>query len=125
MQGIVEPLKAMGVSLVAISPQVPARSLAMVENKPLGFELLSDPGNAYAASLGLRFKVPAEVEPIYRGFGINLAESNGDDSWTLPMPARLVVDGAGIVRDIAADPDYTVRPEPAETLERVGNLLPD
>jgi peroxiredoxin len=125
LQGIVEPLKAMGVSLVAISPQVPARSLAMVENKPLGFELLSDPGNAYAASLGLRFKVPAEVEPIYRGFGINLAESNGDDSWTLPMPARLVVDGAGIVRDIAADPDYTVRPEPAETLERVGNLLPD
>jgi len=125
LQGIVEPLKAMGVSLVAISPQVPARSLAMVENKPLGFELLSDPGNAYAASLGLRFRVPAEVEPIYRGFGINLAESNGDDSWTLPMPARLVVDGAGIVRDIAADPDYTVRPEPAETLERVGNLLPD
>ncbi|MEN9725969.1 MAG: putative peroxiredoxin, partial [Pseudomonadota bacterium] len=117
MQGIVEPLKAMGVSLVAISPQVPARSLAMVENKPLGFELLSDPGNAYAASLGLRFKVPAEVEPIYRGFGINLAESNGDDSWTLPMPARLVVDGAGVVRDISADPDYTVRPEPAETLE--------
>ncbi len=125
MQGIADPLKAMGVSLVAISPQIPARSLAMVENKPLGFELLSDPGNAYAASLGLRFKVPAEVEPIYRGFGINLAESNGDDSWTLPMPARLVVDGAGVVRDISADPDYTVRPEPAETLERVGNLLPD
>ncbi len=125
MQGIVEPLKAMGVSLVALSPQVPARSLAMVENKPLAFELLSDPGNAYAGSLGLRFRVPAEVEPIYRGFGIDLAVSNGDDSWTLPMPARLVVDGEGIVRDTAADPDYTVRPEPTETLERVRSLLAD
>lgn len=123
MQGIVEPLKALGVSLVAISPQLPQRGQTMVENKPLAFELLSDPGNAYAASLGLRFKVPADVEPIYRSFGIDLAASNGEDSWTLPMPARLVVDGGGVVRHIEADPDYTVRPEPAETLAQVESLL--
>ena len=53
---------------------------------------------------------------MYRGFGLDLATENGEDSWTLPLPTRLVIAGSGEIRAVAADPDYTVRPEPEEVL---------
>jgi len=88
----------------------------------LAFPVLGDPGNAYARSLGLAFELPADLRAIYGGFGIDLESHNGDDSWTLPMPTRLVVAGDGVIQSIAADPDYTIRPEPEETLEFVRGL---
>ena len=78
--------------------------------------MLSDPGNAYAAELGLRFEISPDVKEIYGGFGIDLPKVNGDDSWTLPIPARLVVDSGGIVRAADIDVDYTRRPEPDKTV---------
>lgn len=94
----------------------------MIESHKLDFDILSDPGNAYAASLGLRFDLPAELQEIYRGFGIDLAAFSGESSWTLPMPGRIVVDRHGIVRATDVDPDYTVRPEPEATLREVERL---
>lgn len=94
----------------------------MVEKHDLGFDILSDPGNAYAARLGLRFEVPAELRTIYTSFGIDLPACNGDDSWTLPMPGRIIVGADGIVRDVDVDPDYTVRPEPSATVAKLAAL---
>ncbi len=84
--------------------------------------MLSDPGNAYAAELGLRFEISPDVKEIYGGFGIDLPKVNGDDSWTLPIPARLVIDSGGIVRAADIDVDYTRRPEPDKTLADVKAL---
>ena len=81
--------------------------------------MLSDPGNEYAAKLGLRFRVPDDVLEIYDGFGIDLVGSNGDDSYTLPIPARLVIDRSGVVRVADIDVNYTARPEPEKTLADV------
>ena len=94
----------------------------MKKNQSLGFDLLTDAGNAYAASLGLRFTLPADLQPVYRSFGIDLVKTNGDESQTLPMPGRIVVDRQGIVRAVDVDPDYTRRPEPAATLDQVRAL---
>ena len=41
-------IKALGASLVAISPQAPKYSLSMAEKHRLGFEVLSDAGNLVA-----------------------------------------------------------------------------
>ena len=38
------------------------------------------------------------------------------------MPARIVIDRRGIVRAVDADPDYTHRPEPAQTVEVLERL---
>jgi len=122
LQDIVDSLKAHQMTLVALTPQVPAHSLKMVESHRLGFDILSDPGNEYAAQLGLRFTVPPEIQAIYRGFGIDLPTCNGEPSWTLPMPGRIVVDRHGVVRAADVDPDYTVRPEPERTLAQVATL---
>lgn len=116
MQENLTALKSLGANLVALSPQLPVHSLGLIDKQRLGFDILRDAGNDYTAQLGLRFALPPELVPIYQGFGIDLPDCNGEPSWTLPMPARLVVDRQGIVRATDIDPDYTVRPEPAATL---------
>jgi peroxiredoxin len=84
--------------------------------------VLSDPGNATADRYGLAFTYPDELRELYETFGIDIAEYNGDDSWRLPMPARFVVDGEGVIRYAKADPDYTTRPEPEDTIEFLREL---
>jgi len=115
-------LTGLGAMLVAITPQLPEQSLGLIEKHRLQFEMLSDPGNAYAAELGIRYEVASDLKEVYQGFGIDLLKSNGDDSWTLPMPTRLVVDQSGIVRATDIGPDPTRRPEPQRTLDDVRAL---
>jgi peroxiredoxin len=107
---------------VAVSPQIAEKSAAVKEKHRLTFPVLSDAGNTYAKSLALAFALPDDLRAVYSAFGIVLPDFNGDDSWELPMPARIVVDREGVIRAIDADPDYTRRPEPAATVEILGTL---
>ena len=116
MQESIADFEAHNATLVALSPQLPEFNARMVDNHKLSFDILSDPGNSYADALGLRFRVPDDISEIYRSFGIDLPANNGDDSWTLPMPGRIIIGRDGIVTSVEVDPDYTARPEPAATL---------
>lgn len=89
----------------------------MIAKHKLGFDVLTDSGNEVAAKFGLRFTVNDEVRRVYRDvFKLDLEKFNADGSWTLPMPARYIIDRNGIVRYAEADPDYTKRPEPGDTV---------
>jgi peroxiredoxin len=92
------------------------------EPKPFAYEMLRDFGNRVAEQYGLVFTLPDDLRQVYRKFGIDLARGNGDGMWRLPVPARFVIDGQGIVRAVDADPDYTRRPEPARTVEILEGL---
>jgi peroxiredoxin len=116
LQEILPEIEAAGATLVALSPQLAEFNVKMVDSHKLGFDILSDPKNAYAAELGLRFELPTEIAGIYSSFGIDLFGNNGDDSGTLPMPGRIVISADGLVRATDVDPDYTARPEPADTV---------
>jgi peroxiredoxin len=94
----------------------------MIEKKKLKFEILRDPGNEVANTYGLRWALPDDLKQLYRQFGIDLAETNGEGSWTLPMPARFIINPAGEVKYARVDPDYTRRPEPQDTLEELKSL---
>jgi peroxiredoxin len=95
----------------------------LVARRGLTFDLLSDPGNATASEFRLTFRLPDDLETVYRALGIELPAYNGDDNWTLPMPARYVIapDGHVVAADVHAD--YTRRPEPIEAVEAVRRLL--
>ena len=122
MQAVVPELEKHGARLVAITPQKAEKSLQMIERHKLAFEMLSDPGNAYAARLGLRFQVPNDLKEVYLSIGIDLEDSSGLPDWTLPVPARIVIDRTGIVRATDIDVDYTRRPEPEKTVADVARL---
>lgn len=112
-------LKEHGATIVAITPQLAEASRSLIEKQGISFDLLSDPGNAYAAKLGLRFKLPDDLKAVYLGFRNDLAVRNGDSSWTLPMPGRFVIDRRGVVRAADVDPDYEHRPEPQKTIDDI------
>ena len=113
----------MGAKLVAISPQLPEFSRKLIAQQNLSFDLLSDPGNRVAKSYGLVFSFPEDLKNLYLKFGIDIAKHNGDDSWTLPMPARLIIDQSGIIRYAEINPDYTERPEPEDTLTALKEII--
>ena len=81
------------------------------------FPILWDEKCRVAAAFGLAFTLPEGLREVYRSFGNDLVQRDGDPSWQLPVPARFVIDAKGIVRSVEADPDYRYRPEPETTLQ--------
>lgn len=123
MNAVLPELRELGASLAVISPQLPEALADMKAKLKLDFPLLHDFGNANAERLGIGMTVPEDLAAIYARFGIDLPVANGDGAWRLPVPSRWIVDGAGLVRDVFDDPDYTVRPEPAETVAKLRAML--
>jgi len=114
--------EAAGARLVAISPQQPEFSQAMIDEKGLTFDILSDPGNRVAETCGIKYRLADGMIALYKKFKIDLPMHNGDDSWTLPMPARLIIDREGMIRYAEISPDHTIRPEMEHTLEALKSL---
>ena len=115
-------MTAAGATLAVISPQVARTPRETEEPKPYPYEMLRDFGNQVAETYGLVFTLPDDLREIYLKFGIDLARGNGDGTWRLPIPARFVIDGQGIIRAVDADPDYTRRSEPTRTVEILEGL---
>ena len=108
---------------MAISPQLPENNAKIARRHKLEFDVLSDRGNALARQWGLVHTVEGALREVYEErFKLDLARFNGDDSWTLPVPARFVLGQDGQVLSVNADPDYTRRPEPDETIEFLAGL---
>jgi peroxiredoxin len=105
-----------------ISPQVARTRRETDEPRPMSYEMLRDFGNRVAEQYGLAFTLPEALQQIYTKFGIDLPAGNGDGTWRLPVPARFVIDREGILQAVDADPDYTRRPEPAQTVEVLRRL---
>ena len=107
---------------MVVSPQVARTRRETEEPKPLRFHVLRDHGNAVAAAYGLAFTLPTDLQAVYTKVGIDLPRGNGDGTWRLPIPARFVIDRAGVIRSADADPDYTRRPEPSDTVKILQTL---
>lgn len=118
-QEVLPRIRALGASLIAISPQTPDESLTTAEKKNLAFSVLSDVGNTVARKYGLVFAVSSELDAIHKSFGIDLARSNGDASNELPVPATFIIGKDGRVAFAFVNADYRVRLEPAELLRQL------
>jgi peroxiredoxin len=111
-----------GVTLVAISPELPNTSLSTIEKNELKFPVLSDVGNNFARQLGIIFPMPDSMRPAFKAFGHDLVARNGNDSFEVPVPATLLVDGQGFVRNTYINPHYWERMEPSTALEWINGL---
>jgi peroxiredoxin len=109
-------IRALGASLIAISPQTPDNTLITAEKKELTFSVLSDVGNVVGRKWGLVFVTPEAA----RHPGISAA--NGDESWELPVPGTFIVDRDGTIKLAFVDPDWTHRLEPAELLTALAGI---
>lgn len=116
MQAIYTDVRTLGGELVVFSGEKREVSANLANKHGLTFPIVEDGGLKIARSFGLVFTLPDDLKAVYQSFGIDLPKNTGHPAWELPMPARYVVDRAGIIRSAEVDPDYTVRPEPADTL---------
>jgi peroxiredoxin len=67
--------------------------------------------------------LPESIRWVYgEVFQFDLPKYNGDDSWTLPMPARFIVDQRGVIQEADVNLDHSVRPEPATAVEALKKL---
>ena len=122
MQLTLPEIESLGANLVALSPQLPEKSLSTAEENKVSFEVLSDLGNKVAREFGLVFTLPESLQAFYKKFGIDVAVANGDESYELPMTATYVIDSDGTIAHAFVDTDYTKRLEPAEAVEALKKI---
>jgi len=121
-QDILGEIHAAGAQLIAVTPQNPDESLSTIEKNVLKFAVLTDAGNALARSLGITFELSAEVQGLYRSFGLDLPGRNPGAGWSLPIPAVYVADRSGKIILAHVERDYTTRLEPAEALAAIKSI---
>lgn len=122
LQAVLPQIREFGASLVAISAQLPSYGRAVRRRVALEFDVLSDEGLKVAQAFGLAFTLPPYLEELYRSFGTTLDKFHGEPAYRLPLSARYVVDAQGQIRAADVNADYTVRPDPDETLGQLRAL---
>lgn len=104
---------ANGANLLALTPELPDKSLNTAEKHDLKFEVLSDIGNKVAKEYGIVFQLIPEVAEMYNN-GFDMNAYNGDESNELPLAATYVIDEDGKIIYSFLDADYRNRAEPSE-----------
>lgn len=115
--------KAYGAQLLAVTPQLPDKSLEQVKKDGYPFPIVSDLDSSVSRDYRLWFEVPTELSEVYqRNFELDLAAYNGAGRYELPVPGTFVIDRDAVVRAAYSDVDYTKRMEPAEILKALKEL---
>lgn len=121
LQNALPAFKAEGASLIALTPELPDRSLSTAEKHELTFEVLSDMGNKVAHEYGVVFKLTPEVAEMYQN-AFDLHGYNGDESDELPLAATYVIDQQGIIKYAFLDAEYRHRAEPSDIISVLKGL---
>jgi peroxiredoxin len=115
-QGLLPKIKALGSSMVAISPQTPDASRKTALRNSLSFDLLSDKNCQVARDYGIVFEVSDPLKQLYMELGHALPDYNGTEDWLLPVPATFIIDRQQQITLAHIDVDYHKRYEPTDTI---------
>ena len=118
-QSIFPQLEAIGVKIIALSPEKFERAQSTFEKNQLTFFIGTDEGLRVAKSLGLVFKLSNDLRDLYSKFGHALSDTNSEGLWELPIPATLIIGKDQRISYVYANLDYRERLEPLDVLERL------
>ena len=118
LQQSLPDFKAKGANLLALTPEVPDKSISTAEKNNLEFEVLSDIGNEVARDYGVVFTLIPELAESYQA-AFDLHSYNGDESNELPLAATYIINKEGIIEYAFLHKDYRNRAEPSEILENL------
>lgn len=123
LQAHLGQIRALGATVLAVSPQAPDHGTALTAAHELGFDVLSDLDQSVIAAYRLLFELDDDTRDLYANvFGTDLAVQNADGTWRLPVPATFVLDRDGVVRDRHVDPDFRTRMEPTAIIDALRRL---
>tara|TARA_R110002096_G_scaffold28336_18_gene85973 strand:+ start:4200 stop:4865 length:666 start_codon:yes stop_codon:yes gene_type:complete len=121
MQESLPDFKKYGANLIAVSPELPDRSISTKEKHELDFEVLSDVDNVVAHQYKVVYTLTDEVADIYEGKFV-LSSYNGNQKAELPLAATYVIDQNKIIKYAFLDADYRNRAEPSDLIEILKQL---
>src|SRR5437867_12353522 len=98
LQAVWPQLRALGASLVALSPQVAQYGRVVRRRAKLEFDVLTDLHLRVAEAFGLAFTLPPDLKELYAAFGNALDKFHDDPSFPLPMPARCLLAQRALIR---------------------------
>src|ERR1700728_500066 len=116
-------LALLGVRLLAISPQIPERLVAIKRRLDLPFPVASDPHASLIRSLGIAFAPTPEEQLERLRLGYDNPAVLGNGRWDLPYPTVVVIDQDYVVRFADAHPNWMVRTEVDTVLDEVRSLI--
>ena len=122
LQGINSEVRALGAQIVVLTPELERYTRALHKKLNLTFDMLTDLHLKTAEQFRLVFTLPNYLRDLYKSFGNALDRFHDEPEFRLPIPARYVVDKQGVIRAADMNADYTIRPEPSETLRQLGIL---
>src|SRR5499425_231006 len=118
LQQIHSEVRALGPQIVVLTPELDRYTRALHKKLNLTFDILTDLHLQIAEQFRLVFTLPDYLRELYKSFGSTLDRFHDESEYRLPIPARYVIDREGIIRAADLNADYTIRPEPAETLRQ-------
>jgi peroxiredoxin len=110
-----------GANLLALTPELPDKSISTTAKHQLKFEVLSDIGNKVAKEYGIVFKLTDAVAASYQK-GFDLHAFNGDESDELPLAATYVIDQNGAIVYTFLDAEYRNRAEAKDILAALDSI---
>lgn len=119
LQQSLPAFQAAGAQLLALTPELPDKSLSTQEKNELSFEVLTDTNLEVAKAYGIVFQLTEEVGEVYRK-NFSLLAFNGNDSDELPLAATYVIQPDGQITYAFLDAEYRNRAEPAAILAALG-----
>jgi len=122
LQGIYSEVKALGAQIVVLTPELERYTRALHKKLKLTLDILTDLHLKTAEQFRLVYVLPDYLRELYRSFGNALGRFHDEPGFRLPMPARYVIDKHGIIRAADVSANYTIRPEPSDTLNALRAL---
>src|SRR6516165_8511141 len=122
LQEIDSEVRGLGAQIVALTPELERYTRNVHKKLNLTFDVLTDLHLKTAEQFRLAFVLSDYLRELYKSFGNSLDRFHDESEYRLPMPARYVIDQEGIVRAAEVNADYTIRPEPSETVRMLRTL---
>src|ERR1700752_5130991 len=122
LQEIHSEVRALRAEIIVITPELERYTRALHKKLNLTFDILTDLHLKIADEFRLVFTFPDYLRELYKSFGSTLDRFNDEPEYRLPIPARYVIDRSGIIRAADLNADYTIRPEPSDTLRQLRTL---
>lgn len=121
MQKSIPDFKKYDANILALSPEVPDKSMSTKEKNELEFEVLSDIDNKVARDYKVVYKLTDEVAGLFEeNFGLSTYNGNADAE--LPLAVTYIIGQDKKIKYAYLNSDYRNRAEPQELINFLKNM---
>lgn len=119
LQEIHPQVRELGAEILVLTPELERYTRALHKKLNLTYDILTDLHLKTAEQFRIVFTLPGYLRELYKSFGSALDRFHDETEYRLPMPARYVIDQQEVIRAAEVNADYTIRPDPPETVKQL------